>query len=76
VLPFFKTYGKSMLSGALKTGMEVADDVLEGKPLKQSAKKRVLEGIKRTVQSMSRQSGSGFKKKRIVKRRRPRDIFA
>jgi len=30
VLPFFKTYGKSMLSGALKTGMEVADDVLEG----------------------------------------------
>jgi len=76
VLPFFKTYGKSMLSGALKTGMEVADDVLEGQPLKQSAKKRVLEGIKRTVQSMSRQSGSGFKKKRIVKRRRPRDIFA
>ena len=76
VLPFFKTYGKSMLSGALKTGMEVADDVLDGQPLKESAKKRVPEGIKRTVQS-SRQSGSGFKKKRIVKRRRrPRDIFA
>ena len=77
MLPFFKTYGKSMLSGALKTGMEVADDVLEGQPLKESAKKRVPAGIKRTVQSMSRQSGSGFKKKRIVKRRRRhRDIFA
>ena len=77
VLPFFKTYGKSMLSGALKTGMEVADDVLEGQPLKESAKKRKPAGIKRTVQSMSRQSGSGFKKKRIVKRRRRhRDIFA
>ena len=35
VLPFFKTYGKSMLSGALKTGMEVADDVLDGQPLKE-----------------------------------------
>jgi len=66
-----------MLSGALKTGMEVADDVLDGQPLKESAKKRVPEGIIRTVQSMSHQSGSGFKKKRIVKRRRrPRDIFA
>jgi len=38
VLPFFKTYGKSVLSGALKTGMDVADDMLEGQPLKQSAK--------------------------------------
>lgn len=76
VLPFFKTHGKTMLSGALKTGMEMADDVLEGQPLKESAKKRVPEGIKRTVLSMSRQSGSGIKKKRIVKRRRrPRDIF-
>jgi len=57
--------------------MEVADDVLDGQPLKDSAKKRVPEGIKRTVQSMSRQTGSGFKKKRIVKRRiRQRDISA
>ena len=70
-LPFFKTYDKSMLSGALNTGMEVADDVLDGQLLKESAKKRVPEGIKRTVhgvQSTSRQSGPGFKKKRIVKR--------
>jgi len=57
--------------------MEVADDVLDGQPLKDSAKKRVPEGIKRTVQSMSRQTGSGFNKKRIVKRRRrQRDISA
>ena len=51
VLPFFKTYGKSMLLGALKTDMEVADDVLDEQPLKESAKKRVPEGIKRTVQA-------------------------
>jgi len=29
VLPFIKTHGKGMLTSALKTGMEVADDVLE-----------------------------------------------
>ena len=28
VLPFFKTHGKQMLGNAVKTGMEVADDVL------------------------------------------------
>jgi len=78
VLPFFKTHGKGMLANALKTGMEVADDVLEGQSLKESAKRRVPAGIKRTVQSLSRQSGSGVKRKRIVlkRKRRPRDIFA
>jgi len=68
VLPFFKTHGKGMLASALKTGMAVADGVLEGQSLKESAKKRVSAGIKRTVQSLSRQSGSGIRRQRKVKR--------
>lgn len=77
VLPFFKTHGKGMLTSALKTGMEVADDVLEGRSLKESAKKRVPSGIKRTMEGLIRQSGSGVKRRRITKKRhRPRDIFA
>lgn len=77
VLPFIKTHGKGMLTSALKTGMEVADDVLEGKSVKESAKRRVPEGIKRTVQHLSRQSGSGVKRSRPVKRkRRSIGIFA
>jgi len=35
-----------ILGNALRTGMEVADDVLEGKPLKESAKKRLVSGTK------------------------------
>ena len=49
VLPFFKTHGKRMLANAVKTGMEVADDVLEGKSVKDSAKSRIPAGIKRAV---------------------------
>ena len=41
-----------MLANAVKTGMEVADDVLEGQSFKESAKKRVPAGIKRTVQNL------------------------
>ena len=46
VLPFFKTHGKRMLTNAIKTGMEVADDVLEGQSLKESAKKTSSSGYK------------------------------
>ena len=75
VLPFFKTHGKRMLTNAIKTGMEMADDVLEGQSLKESAKKRVPAGIKRTVFGASGQSGSGVR--RIKRRRRTRrDIFS
>jgi len=78
VLPFFKNNGKRMLSNAVKTGMEVADDVLEGQSFKEAAKKRVPAGIKRTVQNLDWQSGSGVKRRRVgnkrrVKRRRKRD---
>jgi len=80
VLPFFKNNGKQMLTNAVKTGLEVADDVLEGQSLKASAKKRVPAGIKRTVQNLNWQSGSGAKRRRRSRKtrikRRKRDIFA
>ena len=83
MLPFFKNNGKRMLANAVKTGMEVADDVLEGQSFKESAKKRVPAGIKRTVQNLDWQSGSGIKRKRVgtkrrVKRRRRKrgDLFS
>ena len=75
VLPFFKTNAKGMLANAVKTGLEVADDVLEGQSFKESTKKRVPAGIKRTVKNINWQSGSGVKRvKRVV--RRTRDIFS
>jgi len=79
VLPFFKTHGKSMLKGALNTGMKVADDVLEGQPLKESVKRRVPTAIKRTFLDMARQSGSGMRREKKNKKRRRttvRDIFS
>ena len=39
VLPFFKAHGKKILANVVKTGAEVADDVLEGKTVKESAKR-------------------------------------
>ena len=39
VFPFFKNNGKQMLTNAVETGLEVADDVLEGQSLKAFAKK-------------------------------------
>jgi len=82
VIPFFHTHGKTLASNALKTGVNVAEDVLGGRTFKECVKKRVPEGIKRTAQSLIRQSGSGVGRKRCKRRRRrkirPRskDIFA
>jgi len=75
VLPFVKTHGKKMLASAVKTGMQVADDVMEGQNFKESAKRRLPEATKRAVHNLSRQSGSGVKKRRRVTRRSD-DIFA
>jgi len=78
VLPFFKTNAKGMLANAVKTDLEVADDVLEAQSFRESDKKRVPAGIKRTVKNINWQSGSGVKRRRRVKRvvRRTRDIFS
>ncbi len=79
VLPFLKQGGQFLksnrdvlLGNALKTGMEVADDVLQGKSLKESAKKRVAKGIKRAAESVNWQTGSGRRKRRRI----TRDIFS
>ena len=74
VLLFVKNNAKNLLTNAVKTGMEVADDVLEGRLLKESAKRRVPACIKRTVRGLKFQSGSGVlcvktnKKKRDTRR--------
>jgi len=70
-----------MALDALRTGMDVAEDVLgSGRGLKESVKTRVPEGIKRTAQSLIRQSGSGVRGRNTRKRRkirvRTKDIFA
>lgn len=76
------TFGKH----ALKTGLEIAGDVADGKSFKDSAKERILPtilpGIKRFAEEeiFSRQTGSGKRRRRarktVGKRRTKRkDIF-
>ena len=74
------TFGKH----ALKTGLEIADDMVQGESFKDSATKRVPDGIKRFATSANfiNQSGSGRVKRRKTrrlnrktKRRRHNDIF-
>ena len=85
-LPMLKrglaTFGKH----ALKTGLEIANDVVEGESIKEAAKRRVPEGIKRfaTSENFISQSGSGRRrrkraapalKRKAKKRIRRSDIF-
>ena len=64
VLLFLKKNKKTFIRNASRTGMEVADDVLEGESLKSSVKKRLPQGIKRTAGDVDWQTGSGFRKRR------------
>jgi len=62
------------MANVVKTGAEVADDMLEGKTVKESAKRRIPTGIKRTLLGLGPQAGSGV---RIRKRRKiAHDIFS
>ena len=75
ILPFFKQNVKSVGVRALKTGMAIADDVLEGKSFKDSASSRVPAGIKDIAANINWQTGSGIRKRRISskpKRRQPK----
>ena len=63
-LPFLKKNKKMLIRYVLKTGMDVADDVLEGKSLKSSVKKRIPQGIKRSAGDVDWQTGSGIRKRR------------
>jgi len=62
VVPLFKTHGRMLALDTLRTGMNVADDVLgSSQDFKESVKKRVPEGIKWTAQHMMGQSGSNVR---------------
>jgi hypothetical protein len=68
---------------ALKTGLEIANDVVAGDSFKESTKRRVPEGIKRfaTSENFINQSGSGrrrIKRRRVTKTKKKKhnDIFA
>jgi len=80
VIPLFKTHGKALARDALRTGVNAVEDVLDGRTLKESVKRRVPEGIKRSAQSLIRQSVSGVRPKRRKRSRKLRshskDIFA
>ena len=82
ILPFFKANGRTIASKAIKTGLEVADDVAQGKSFKESAKRRIPKGIKEAAENINWQTGSGTwkSKRRGVPRNRRRrhynDIFA
>jgi len=71
VLLFLLTKNKkTLIRNALRTGMEVADGVLEGESLKSSVKKRVPQGIKRTAGDVDWQTGSSFRKRQKTRRKR------
>jgi hypothetical protein len=74
IVPFFKNNGKTLASTALRTGMQMADDVIGGKSFKDSAKDRIREGIKTAAENINWQSGSGICRRKTKKRRR-KDIF-
>ena len=63
-----KANGRTIASKAIKkTGLEVADDVAQGKSFKESAKRRIPKGIKEAAEKINWQTGSGTSKR---KRRR------
>jgi len=91
VLPFLKANAKNFATNLLKTGVDVAEDVFDGKKkFTDSLKERVPQGIKRTINDLEFQSGSGVAKRRkrdiirraidiqsdVQRRRGKRDIFA
>jgi len=78
IFPFIKNNARTVASHALKTGLKVADDVVEGKSLKESVKQHLPEGIKETAKSINWQTGSGQRKRKLHRHKRVkrvRDIF-
>jgi hypothetical protein len=68
IFPFIKQNAKMVGTRALKTGMEIADDVLGGKSFKDSLTTRVPTGIKRMASDVKWQTGSGVRRRKVVKR--------
>jgi len=80
-MQFFRANGRTVASKAIKTGLEVADDVAQGNLLKESTIRRIPKGIKEAAEKINWQTGSGTSKskRRGLPRNRRRhynDIFA
>jgi len=80
VIPFFKNHGKALATDALKTGVNVTENVMGGRRLKESVKRRMSEAMKCSAQSLVAQSGSGvcskLRKRKRKLRSHSKDIFA
>jgi hypothetical protein len=75
ILPFFRSNAKNFATNLLQTGAEVVGDVFDNnKKFGESLKERIPQGIKRTVQDLKFQSGSGLGQRKKCKRLK-RDIF-
>jgi len=74
VLPFLKRNVGSLAGNVLKTGARVLDDVVRGKSLKDTVRKRIPEAIKAAARDIDWQTGSG--KPGRKRRRRHKDIFS
>lgn len=69
--PLLKKGLEFLLPRALKTGTEIVSDVTGGKNIKESFRSRVPGAIKDAANDLLFQSGSGLRKRRIIKRRKP-----
>jgi hypothetical protein len=80
-MPFLTRSAKSFGKRALQTGLNVANDMVEGSSFQDSASRRIPEGLKGFVASNFGQSGSGKRRQRIrhIKskktKKRKKDIF-
>ena len=68
-MPFLKRGAKELGKRALHTGLTMANDMVEGSTFRDSAERRIPEGIKGFVASNFGQSGSG-KRRRSISRNR------
>lgn len=66
--PIVRTVGSNLV----KTGANIAGDLIAGKKFKTAAREHVPKGIKTTVHSFGRQTGSGRRRRRGQNRK---DIF-
>ena len=73
VLPFLRANARNFATNAIKTGLHVADDVMQGQKFVESLKRRVPDGIKTAAQNISWQTGDGL---RVVRRKRSRSVSA
>jgi len=77
--PILRNAGKSFGKRALQTGLNIANDVVEGSTFRDAASRRVPEGIKGFAESNYGQTGSGKRRKhtpqKIPIKRCKKDIF-